>query len=83
MLGSSRFPAVVLANRPNVLWELDWETVPEHPTENRLLTRADIAIGDDTRAAREVIHSCVAVRARLTTGSMTAHLAPSGFASHP
>ncbi len=53
------YKSVVLVNRLNVFWELDWEAVPEHLTENRPLTRADIVIGCvDTRAARSVIQSC-------------------------
>jgi PRTRC genetic system ThiF family protein len=50
--------SVVLVNRLNVFWELDWEAVPEHLAENRPLMRADIVIGCvDTRAARSVIQS--------------------------
>ncbi len=53
------YKSVVLVNRLNVFWELDWEAVPEHLTENQPLTRVDIVIGCvDTRAARSVIHSC-------------------------
>ena len=53
------YKSVVLVNRLNVFWELDWEAVPEHLTDNRPLTRADIVIGCvDTRAARSVIQSC-------------------------
>jgi len=54
------YKSVVLVNRLNVFWELDWEAVPEHLTENRSLTHVDIVIGCvDTRAARSVIQSCV------------------------
>lgn len=57
--------SVVLVNRLNVFWGLDWGAVPEHLTENRPLTRVDIVIGCvDTRAARSVIQSCA-------TGSST------------
>jgi hypothetical protein len=50
---------VVLVNRLGVLWELDWDAVPEHLTENRPLTRLDIVIGRvDARAARAVIYGC-------------------------
>ncbi len=59
------YKSVVLVNRLNIFWELDWEAVPEHLTENQPLTRVDIVIGCvDTRAARSVIRSC-------TTGSST------------
>ena len=51
--------SVVLVNRLNVFWGLDWGAVPEHLTENQPLTRVDIVIGCvDTRAARSVIQSC-------------------------
>lgn len=54
------YKSVVLVNRLNVFWELDWEAVPEHLTENQPLTRVDIVIGCvDTRAARAAIQSCV------------------------
>lgn len=53
------YKSVVLVNRLNMFWELDWEAVPEHLTEDHALTRVDIVIGCvDTRAARSVIHSC-------------------------
>jgi PRTRC genetic system ThiF family protein len=53
------YKSVVLVNRLNVFWELAWEAVPVHLTENRPLTRVDIVIGCvDTRAARSVIQSC-------------------------
>src|SRR5713226_5790690 len=59
------YKSVVLVNRLNIFWELDWEAVPEHLTENQPLTRVDIVIGCvDTRAARSMIRSC-------TTGSST------------
>jgi PRTRC genetic system ThiF family protein len=48
--------AIVLVNRLNIFWGLDWEAVPEHLTENHPIRRADIVIGCvDTRAARAVI----------------------------
>jgi PRTRC genetic system ThiF family protein len=54
------YKSVVLVNRLNIFWELDWEAVPEHLTENQPLTRMDIVVGCvDTRAARSVIQSCV------------------------
>ena len=53
------YKSVVLVNRLNMFWELDWEAVPEHLTKNRPLTHVDIVIGCvDTRAARSVIQSC-------------------------
>lgn len=53
------YKSVVLVNRLNVFWELEWDAIPEHLTENRPLTRVDIVIGCvDTRAARLAIQSC-------------------------
>ena len=55
--------AIVLVNRLNVFWGLDWEAVPEHVTGDRPIGNAEILIGCvDTRAARAVIE-------RQTTGN--------------
>jgi PRTRC genetic system ThiF family protein len=60
---------IVLVNRLNIFWELDWEAVPESLTENHQLRSTDIVIGCvDTRAARAVIE-------RRTTGNSAIHYA--------
>ena len=47
---------IVLVNRLNIFWGLDWEAVPENLTESHQLRQTDIVIGCvDTRAARAVI----------------------------
>jgi PRTRC genetic system ThiF family protein len=33
------YKSVVLVNRLNVFWELDWQAIPEHLTENQPFTR--------------------------------------------
>jgi PRTRC genetic system ThiF family protein len=54
------YKSVVLANRLNLFWGLDWEGVPEQLDGNRKLTGVDIVIGCvDTRAARSTIAKCV------------------------
>jgi len=61
--------AIVLVNRLNIFWGLDWEAVPESLTENHQLRQMDIVIGCvDTRAARAVIE-------RQTTGQSATHYA--------
>ena len=48
--------AIVLVNRLNIFWGLDWEAVPENLTENHQIHQMDIVVGCvDTRAARAVI----------------------------
>jgi PRTRC genetic system ThiF family protein len=60
---------IVLVNRLNIFWELDWEAVPESLTENHQLRSTDIVIGCvDTRAARAVIE-------RQTTGNSAIYYA--------
>jgi PRTRC genetic system ThiF family protein len=60
---------IVLVNRLNIFWGLDWEAVPESLTENHQLRSTDIVIGCvDTRAARAVIE-------RQTTGNSAIHYA--------
>jgi len=58
------YKAVVLVNRINIFWGLDWEAVPIHLTDRKALSpsydnplrRTDIVVGCvDTRAARAVI----------------------------
>ena len=47
---------VVLVNRLNVFWGVDWEAVPAHLGPHDKIDRADIVIGCvDTRAARAVL----------------------------
>ena len=49
---------VVLVNRLNVFWGVDWEAVPAHLGPHDKIDRADIVIGCvDTRAARAVIQA--------------------------
>jgi len=57
------YKAVVLVNRLNLFWGLDWEAVPEHLTAGKRIDRADLVIGCvDTRAARRVIADAVTGR---------------------
>jgi len=61
--------AIVLVNRLNIFWGLDWEAVPENLTENHSMGHIDIVIGCvDSRAARAVIE-------RQTTRHATVHYA--------
>ena len=49
---------VVLVNRLNVFWGVDWEAVPAHLGPRDRIERADIVIGCvDTRAARAAIQA--------------------------
>jgi len=53
------YKAVVLANRLNLFWGLDWQGIPEQLDTNRRLDGVDIVIGCvDTRAARAAIAKC-------------------------
>jgi PRTRC genetic system ThiF family protein len=55
------YKSVVLANRLNLFWGLDWEGIPERLDPNRKIDGVDIVIGCvDTRAARRGIAKCVA-----------------------
>jgi len=50
------YKSVVLANRLNLFWGLDWEGIPERLDPKRRMTGVDIVIGCvDTRAARRAI----------------------------
>lgn len=52
---------VVLVNRLNVFWGIDWEAVPAHLGPYDRIDRADIVIGCvDTRAARAVLRDATA-----------------------
>jgi PRTRC genetic system ThiF family protein len=54
------FKAVVLVNRINLFWGLDWKALPEHLNSAQPVQHADIVVGCvDTRAARLVIHQSV------------------------
>jgi len=54
------YKSVVLANRLNLFWGLDWEGIPERFDGRRKITGVDIVIGCvDTRAARAAIARCV------------------------
>jgi PRTRC genetic system ThiF family protein len=47
------YKSVVLANRLNLFWGLDWEGIPQQLNDTRKLDGVDIVIGCvDTRAAR-------------------------------
>lgn len=53
------FKSVVLANRLNLFWGLDWQGVPERLDPKRRLDGVDIVIGCvDTRKARAAIAKC-------------------------
>lgn len=53
------YKAVVLANRLNLFWGLDWEGIPERLDPERKLNGVDIVIGCvDTRNARRTIAKC-------------------------
>ncbi len=52
------YKAVVLVNRLNVFWGLDWQAVPANLEKGVRIDEADIVIGCvDTRAARALIRS--------------------------
>jgi len=54
------YKSVILANRLNLFWGLDWEGIPERLDGKRKITGVDIVIGCvDTRAARAAIAKCV------------------------
>jgi PRTRC genetic system ThiF family protein len=53
------YKSVVLANRLNLFWGLDWEGIPERLDPKRRLDGVDIVIGCvDTRKARASIAKC-------------------------
>ena len=53
------YKSVVLANRLNLFWGLDWEGIPERLDPKRRLDGVDIVIGCvDTREARAAIAKC-------------------------
>jgi PRTRC genetic system ThiF family protein len=53
------YKSVVLANRLNLFWGLDWEGIPERLDNKRRLDGVDIVIGCvDTRGARAAIAKC-------------------------
>ena len=53
------YKSVVLANRLNLFWGLDWEGIPERLDPKRRLDGIDIVIGCvDTRKARAAIAKC-------------------------
>lgn len=52
------YKAVVLVNRLNVFWGLDWQAVPANLEKGERIDEADIVIGCvDTRAARALIRN--------------------------
>jgi hypothetical protein len=53
------YKSVVLANRLNLFWGLDWQGIPERLDPKRRLDGVDIVIGCvDTRKARAAIAKC-------------------------
>ena len=53
------YKSVVLANRLNLFWDLDWKGIPERLDPKRRLDGVDIVIGCvDTRNARATIAKC-------------------------
>jgi len=53
------YKSVVLANRLNLFWGLDWQGIPERLDTKRRLDGVDIVIGCvDTRKARSAIAKC-------------------------
>jgi len=53
------YKSVVLANRLNLFWGLDWAGIPEHLDTNSRLDGVDIVIGCvDTRKSRAAIAKC-------------------------
>lgn len=53
--------SIVLANRLNLFWGLDWQGIPERLDPKRRLDGVDVVIGCvDTRAARAAIANCAA-----------------------
>ncbi len=54
------FKSVVLINRLNLFWGLEWKAVPQHVTGQEITNNFDMVIGCvDTRAARGSIHEAV------------------------
>ena len=54
------YKSIVLANRLNLFWGLDWEGIPERLDGKQKITGVDIVIGCvDARAARGAIAKCV------------------------
>jgi hypothetical protein len=54
------YKSVVLANRLNLLWGVDWDGIPDGLDPERKVTGVDIVIGCvDTRLARSAIANCV------------------------
>lgn len=54
------YKSIVLVNRLNLFWGLDWEGIPERLDGKQKITGVDIVIGCvDTRAARGAIAKCV------------------------
>jgi PRTRC genetic system ThiF family protein len=60
------YKSVVLANRMNLFWGLDWQGVPQQLSDRQRLEGADIVIGCvDTRAARAAIQKCTEGRSEV------------------
>jgi PRTRC genetic system ThiF family protein len=60
------YKSVVLANRLNLFWGLDWQGIPERLDTKRRLDGVDIVIGCvDTRKARSAIAKCAENRSEV------------------
>jgi PRTRC genetic system ThiF family protein len=58
--------SVVLANRMNLFWGLDWQGIPQQLSDRQRLEGVDIVIGCvDTRAARAAIQKCTEGRSEV------------------
>ncbi len=58
--------SVVLANRLNLFWGLDWQGIPQQLSDRQSLEGVDIVIGCvDTRAARAAIQKCTEGRSEV------------------
>ena len=60
------YKSVVLANRMNLFWGLDWQGIPQQLSGRQRLEGVDIVIGCvDTRAARAAIQECTEGRSEV------------------
>lgn len=60
------YKSVVLANRMNLFWGLDWQGIPQQLSDRQRLEGVDIVIGCvDTRAARASIQKCTEGRSEV------------------
>jgi len=60
------YKSVVLANRLNLFWGLDWQGIPQQLSAGQRLEGVDIVVGCvDTRAARAAIQKCTEGRSEV------------------